>query len=260
MRFLLSTALGLVLFAPAATAQLTGHTVTADWYYPSFGASLESHNVVVGAGTELPNTLILNDTKFDIDIGDDYVQVSFNALSNWTATSFNGWHFTDTNGTIAPISNYVLDSWSAGIGGTAGISTGFTGDTFWMNMAGMTVAGPGDWVRFSLDVGGPQLTVTNLVGGGTAVFTVDGATSGGSVGLAYSLNGGGPTTVNTGACGMQTVELTLPFGVLGIFSAIGTTMTHNQPIPGSATGLTVWFQGLDFGSCTMTNGVSMTVL
>lgn len=260
MRLILFTALGLILCAPAAFAQMNGQTVTADWYYPTFGASLESHTVLVGAGTELPNTAIFNDSKFDIDIGDDYVQLSFNALSNWTATSFNGWHFTDTNGTINAISNCVLDSWSAGMGNLGGVTTGFTADTFWMNMAGMTVAGPGDWIRFRVDFGGPQLSVSNLVGGGTAVFTVTGATSGGNVGLAYSLTGGGPTTVNTGSCSLQTVDLSLPLSVIGIFPAIGTTMTHNQPIPPSASGLSVWFQGLDFGSCTLTNGVAMTVI
>lgn len=260
MRIVLTAALGLALLTPTATAQLNGQTVTADWYYPTFGASLETHVVTVGGGVELPATTIINDFKYDIDIGDDYVQLNFNALSNWTATTFNGWHFADSAGGIAAISGFVLDSWSAGITGTGSIATGFTADSFWMDMGGMNVAGPGDWVRFRVDFGGPQLTVTNLVGGSTAVFTVDGATSGGSVGLAYSLAGGGPTSVDTGACGFQTVDLSLPINVIGIYTAIGTTMTHNQPIPTSATGLTVWFQGLDFGSCTMTNGVSMTVL
>lgn len=168
--------------------------------------------------------------------------------------------FADTNGSINAINGFVLDSWSAGITGVAGVSTGFTADSFWMNLGGMNVAGPGDWIRFRVDFGGPQLTVSNLVGGSTAVFTVTNATSGGNVGLAYSLTGGGPTTVNTGGCGFQTVALNPPINVIGIFPAVGTTVTHNQPIPTSATGVTVWFQGLDFGSCTMTNGVSMTVL
>ena len=90
MRFVLAAALGLSLLCPTATAQLNGQTVTADWYYPSFGSSLETHVVTVGAGIELPATTIINDFKYDIDIGDDFVVLTFNALSNWTLVGFNG--------------------------------------------------------------------------------------------------------------------------------------------------------------------------
>lgn len=107
---------------------------------------------------------------------------------------------------------------------------------------------------------GPSLAVRNLVAGGTASLEVSGATPGGPVFIAYSLSGGGPTTVPVGPCGLLTAELSPPFSVLPPQAADpGGFMTLLVNVPGGAVGRTVWFQGLDLASCTLTNGVMAVV-
>lgn len=89
---------------------------------------------------------------------------------------------------------------------------------------------------------------------------MSGATPGGPVFIAYSLSGGGPTTVPVGPCGLLTAELSPPFSVLPPQAADpGGFMTLLVNVPGGAVGRTVWFQGLDLASCTLTNGVMAVV-
>ena len=247
------------LLASAAPAQLNGGTLTADWRYPDFNSVLESHVITVGPGVELPNTTILNDTKFDIDLGNDTVEFRFNASSNWTNATYNGWHFADTTGTVPAITGYTIDSFSAGVTGTANIVAGFTADSFYADFGGMVVAGAGDWIRMKVTFGGPQISVTNVVAGQAATVSVTGATSNGMVGVGYSLAGPGPSTVNAGGCGSLSVCLSQPIRVLGVFPAVGTTMSTSVLVPAGATGVSVWFQGLDMASCTLTNCLALVV-
>lgn len=260
LRFLCCAAFSLAALTPTVDAQLTGSTLDAEWHYPSFGAVLENHTVVVSAGVELPSTAIFNDSKFDIDIGDDWIEFRFNAASSWSTTTFNGWLFRDALGVLGPFGGFTVDSWSAGVTGTGGIATSFNDDELWANFAGMTVAGAGDWIRLKVAPGGPVLSISGLVAGQTAMITVDNTTPNGSVGLAYSMSGAGPTTVFTGSCGFLAVDLSAPIRVIGTFGAIGTTMSLNMSIPLAASGRSVWVQGLDVGSCTLTNGLALTVL
>lgn len=142
------------LLASAGSAFAAGwdsQTVKADWLYPDVNSVLESHNVVVGAGVELPASLIINDDKFDIDLGPDTVQFNFNATSNWTAVSFNGWRFSDLNGTIPDIVGYTIDAFSQGIGNVNGIVLSFDANHVKGNFAGMTVAGNGDFIRLKVE-------------------------------------------------------------------------------------------------------------
>lgn len=108
---------------------------------------------------------------------------------------------------------------------------------------------------------GPGLSVFNLVESQVATVLVGGATPGGLVGVGYSLTGGGPTTVNVGgACGMITVGLSAPVQVLGLFTATGSgEVNYSQMVPPGTSGISVWVQAFDFGSCTLTNVVSATI-
>ena len=108
--------------------------------------------------------------------------------------------------------------------------------------------------------GRPTLTVNNLVGGGTASLVTTGATPGGSVGVAFSTAGGGPTMLNAGPCGMVTVGLSNPITVAGVVPAdAGGTATVTANVPAIATGVTVWFQALDLSSCVLSNGFAEVV-
>lgn len=153
-RLFASALLCLAALTPTASAQLLGETLDIEWHYPSLGTALESHTVVVSSGLELPSTAVQNDTKFDIDVGDDWVEFRFNMASNWTNSAFNGWLLRDALGTLPPIQGYAFDSASSGVTNTANIVTGFNDDEFWADFGGLAVAGPGDWVRLMVDVGG----------------------------------------------------------------------------------------------------------
>lgn len=108
-------------------------------------------------------------------------------------------------------------------------------------------------------VSGPSLTIANLVGGATASFTVSNATAGGTVGVALSRRGGGPTAVNS-PCGALTVLMTPPLIVVGAGAANGSgARTFYVNVPAGASGRQIWSQGLDFATCTPTNGVTQVV-
>ncbi len=239
---------------------MTGETVTAQWHYSTFGSILESHDVVVGSGIELPNTSIFNDHKFDIDIGDDWVEFRFNATSNWTAASFNGWLFRDTFDALPTISNYYIESASAGVSNMGGVSCGWDDESFWCNFSGMQVAGGGEFVRLKVEMGGLHLSVSNFYAGQMATVHVTGATIGGQVGIAYSFAGPGPTTVNTGACGLMSVDLSMPIQVLGFYTASGGQVNVGVNIPPTVTGKQVWIQALDMTTCELSNGLAETVM
>lgn len=59
-------------------ADFSGQTVTAQWRFPDFGTSIESHDVVVGGGVELPARDIINADGFDIDLGGASILFDFN--------------------------------------------------------------------------------------------------------------------------------------------------------------------------------------
>lgn len=239
---------------------MMGETVTAQWHYDQFGSVLETHDVVVGAGTELPAGSIFNDHKFDIDIGDDWVEFRFNATSNWTAAPFNGWFFRDTNGTLPAVTNYYVESASAGVTNMGGVTAGWNGNEFWCNFSGMQVAGGGEFVRLKVEFGaGLDLSVSNFVAGQTATLHVTGATNGGQVAIAYSFAGPGPTSVNAGACGLTTVDLSMPISTLGFYTATGGAVDVNVNIPPNVTGKQVWIQAMDMTTCDLSNGLAETV-
>ena len=107
---------------------------------------------------------------------------------------------------------------------------------------------------------GPTLQIFNLVGGSPATFQVTNATGGGQVGVALSRQGGGPTNLLAGPCGVMSMKLTPPLIVVGIGAASGAgTKSFSLNVPVGASGAAIWSQGLDFSSCTATNGVNQII-
>lgn len=105
------------------------------------------------------------------------------------------------------------------------------------------------------------LAIPPLTAGGTAFFDAVGGTPSGTIGIGYSLVGNGPTLVDTGVCGMMTAALTPPISVLTLGTGDSSgNLNYSVPVPSSASGRTVHFQALDFASCTLSNGVTRTVL
>lgn len=104
--------------------------------------------------------------------------------------------------------------------------------------------------------GGPNLSSSPLIAGASATMAVTGATPFGAVLLAYSLAGGGPTVTPFGVA-----DLSAPIHILTSSAAdVGGDAAFVLPVPGGASGVTVWFQALDDASGVFTNGLMETVL
>jgi len=106
----------------------------------------------------------------------------------------------------------------------------------------------------------PVLTITNFVSGQLATMSVTGATPGAPVGFAYSLVGVGPITLNAGPCGAVTASLSAPITVLPMINANGAGVaTLPAHVPAGISGVSVWVQSLDLGSCQLSNGATMVI-
>lgn len=102
----------------------------------------------------------------------------------------------------------------------------------------------------------PHMTIDDLVGGGSGEITFSNCSPGGTVYSAYSLKGGGPTSTAWG-----TVYMTRPWVDLAPLTADPNGEAKVPvSVPISLTGRTIWMQGLDWESSTLTNGVETTVL
>lgn len=104
--------------------------------------------------------------------------------------------------------------------------------------------------------GGPTLVASPLVAGSTASIGVTGATAFGPIFLAYSLAGGGPTATPFGPA-----DLSAPIKVASSTTAdVNGDALFSLPVPGGASGATIWFQALDQSAGVFTNGLMETVL
>lgn len=144
--------LGLTVATPCHAGGFFGETVTAEWLFPNMDSVLETHDVLVGDGIELLAEDIIHngDDLFDIDIGDDFILFSFRREVGWTNVDFNGWRFSDTNGTISQIIGYTVDEVSPGVAGLTDSDLGFNADSVWGNFAGVTVPYDGGFIRLSI--------------------------------------------------------------------------------------------------------------
>lgn len=148
----LPVAAGFVLFPGASVSEagFMGQTITAEWLYPDFGTVLESHEVVVGDGVELTPNDIIYDFKLSIDIGDDYILFSLNDWAEWTDTDFNGWRFTDTNGTVLDIAGYTIAEYSDGVTGLTQDDLSFDSEAVWADFGGVFLPNPGDYIKLQV--------------------------------------------------------------------------------------------------------------
>ncbi len=99
---------------------------------------------------------------------------------------------------------------------------------------------------------GPVLSVSNFAAGALATFTVSGATPSGTVQIALSLTGNGPLTTPFGVAELSPPITPLPAMLADTLGDASMSVT----VP---AGTTVWFQALDFGSATFSNGLQEVV-
>ncbi len=151
----LGLASSLVLSAPAAAipVDLTGDTITVEYYYPDLSTLYRTANVLVGAGVEIncPSGVttgvcdaLLGD--FTLDFGADTVSFSQTGFAgSYNAGSFNGWVFSGLDYGAA-IASVVLTS-SSGLTGLDQSRVSFTGNSISLNLAGINpAANPNSWL------------------------------------------------------------------------------------------------------------------
>ncbi len=124
-----------------------------------------------------------------------------------------------------------------------------------------TLDAAGDPVTLAKIGGRFTLTTNTLIAGTTGTATATGGTPSGQIGIAYSLTGSGPTAVNTGACGVVSVDLSPPINILTLGNADAAgDLSVSRTIPSGASGVVVYVQAFDFGTCTLSNLVVETIL
>ena len=131
--------------AAIAEAGWLGETVTVDWYVPDNVTVIETHNVVVGGGVEIPFGALINGPIIAIDLSDTQVQFSASSLSIFSAVPVNGFKFSDTFNTIPNISGVSLGAMSGGVTGLTISDLSFDANSVFVNLEGVTAAGAGDF-------------------------------------------------------------------------------------------------------------------
>ena len=130
-----------------------GQTVTAEWYVPDNVTVLESHNLLVAPGTELPFGSIANGPSVAIDVSDDLVRFDFNAHAIWSPTTFNGWVFSHVPGAAPNIVGVSLGPMSPGVTGLTNAALSFTSNSVLANFSGVDVAAAGDFYTIKVQFG-----------------------------------------------------------------------------------------------------------
>ena len=103
---------------------------------------------------------------------------------------------------------------------------------------------------------GPSYSIAGLAGGGSATLTVSSATPGGGVLIGYSLTGAGPTPTPFGMVDMSAPISTLPTLIADAAGVASLT----TGVPGRASGFTLYTQGADLTSGTLTNSLAELIL
>ena len=107
---------------------------------------------------------------------------------------------------------------------------------------------------------GPVLTVTPLVAGQVTTASVTGATPGGRVYFAYSLVGGGPTSVPLGPCGVVALDLSQPIRVQPpVHADASGAASLSASVPPATAGRSIWMQAYDAAGCGLSNSVATTI-
>jgi hypothetical protein len=157
-----------VFYGSAVQAGWLGQTVTAEWYVPDNVTVIETHNVVVGAGVELPFGSIVNGPILAIDLSDTEVRFEVSSLAIFSPTAVNGWKFSDTTNSIPDIAGVIVGPLSGGVSGLANSDLSFDANSIFVNLESVTAAGAGDFwtlkVEFVPEPGSLILAALGLVG------------------------------------------------------------------------------------------------
>jgi hypothetical protein len=165
-----------LLLAPAAghAALLNAQTVRLTYEFPNQGQvwNNNTHDLLVGPGFEI-NNFPVGDPRTNVDFSDTNIYITYNSSSSWTATSFNGFHVHDLNGTIPAFTGVSLNP--ATTANMLGLALTFDADNIWVNWAGI---GFDTNTIVSIDINGsseiPEPGTLGLLGAGLGLLALAG--------------------------------------------------------------------------------------
>jgi len=106
-----------------------------------------------------------------------------------------------------------------------------------------------------------SLSLGTLVGGQTGTVSLSNCTPNGLISMSYSLRGSNQTVINGGPCGSITVDLSAPVRLLvNDFADASGNYSFSATVSSAIVGRTIWIQGLDVGTCAISNVASTVVL
>ena len=101
----------------------------------------------------------------------------------------------------------------------------------------------------------PRLRVDDLLAGGVATLTVQGASPNGAVLAAYSLRGAGPVATQFGDLLLSRPFVQLP----GMQANAPGVAQQSLPVPAAAQGRAIWFHAFDANSLRFSNGLATVI-
>jgi hypothetical protein len=238
---------------------MSGSPIESAGYANADSGSLFEVTFTSGVSNGPGDDLVLLDAHFDngiYEVSSDYDGFAASVVVDTgsgaaVATSPFYYEFNASGPFAASVVGVAIDLSALGVPAGASVTS----------LRMLTTNAACDPVSLARIAGGFTLNISTLVGGSPGTASVSGATPFGTVGIGFSLTGNGPTLMNTGPCGMMLVDLTPPVSVLPFLVAdINGDASISSIVPAGASGITLYFQALDFSSCTLSNAVTTVVL
>jgi hypothetical protein len=124
--------IALFLFGGSANAGFIGNTLDADYLFGGISSVYDDmSNVVVGAGAEWS---LFN---LSTDVDDKSITMSRSGGVSFSQSTFNGFSFTDVNGTIEDFVAVTVDASTTLVGFDAS-RVSFTADSLYLNFEGLS--------------------------------------------------------------------------------------------------------------------------
>lgn len=120
--------------AAGATPLLDGHTVRAQWLFPTISTAYQTVDVSVGPALEIPGSA----GGFDVNLSDTQIHFSnLTASGGYSSGTFNGWTFLDLLSAIDAFGGVTVNP-ATNMVGFDGSRITLSADQIWVDFHGLT--------------------------------------------------------------------------------------------------------------------------